>query len=265
MEHKFPYFEVQPIDGEQYTIHLRDIIKHKANLTEVTIGRQDLTRQKEASIEITIGRGPENDIILADPYRKISRRHCSIEYRQGLWWLVDKGSTNGTFLKRKKTQTAIDVRIERTVCLKDSDVIYILGQSIQPDEYLFLHLTFRDPTQTDPVNNFHIFIDLEYSLSQEKLFGISRQVREEIKLSPQERKLIHHMAKRNFQNSNQPVMCEYEELIKVIWPESFGHTNSEISHLIWAIRSKIESDFGEPRFLQIVKGRGYILEVTVIE
>ena len=265
MEPKFPYFEVQTIDGERYTIHLRDIIKHKATITEVTIGRQEVTKQKEALIEITIGRGAENDIILADPYRKISRRHCSIEYRQGLWWLVDKGSTNGTFLKRKHTQAAIDVRIDRTVSLKDSDVIYILGQCAQPDKYLFVHLTFRDPTQTDQVNNFHIFIDLEYSLSQEKLFGITREVREEIKLSPQERKLIHYMAQQNYQNKNQPVMCEYEELIKVIWPESFGHTNSEISHLIWAIRNKIEADFGEPRFLQIVKGRGYILEVTIIE
>ena len=262
---KFPYFEVQTIDGKQYTIHLRDIIKHKVSLTEVTVGREDITRQKEVSIEITIGRGAENDIILADPHRKISRRHCSIEYRQGLWWLVDKGSTNGTFLKQKNIQAAIDVRIDRNVPLKDGDVIWILGQSIQPDEYLFLHLTFRDPTQTDPVSNFHIFVDLEYSLSQEKLFGINRQDREEIKLSPQERKLIHYMAQRNYQNNNQPVMCEYEELIKVIWPESFGHTNSEISHLIWAIRNIIEADFGEPRFLQIVKGRGYILEVTIIE
>ena len=265
MTTKFPYFEVQTIDGEKYTVHLKDIIKNKATTTEVTIGRRDIIRHKEGITEITIGRGPENDVILADPHKKISRRHCSLEYRKGIWWLVDKGSTNGTFLKRRKSQAAIDVRVDRTVPLKDEDVIWILGQCIQPDDYLFVHLTFRDPTQTDQVNNFHVFVDLEYSLSQEKLFGITRQVREEIKLSPQERKLIHYMVRRNYQNNNQPVMCEYEELIQAIWPESFGHTKSEINHLIWAIRNKIESNFGEPRFLQIVKARGYILETTIVE
>jgi pSer/pThr/pTyr-binding forkhead associated (FHA) protein len=265
MEPKFPYFEVQPVDSQHYTVYLNDIIRHKANTTEVTIGRKDMARYKAVTTEITIGRSPENDIVLADPYQKISRRHCTIEYRQGAWWLVDKGSTNGTFLQRNNTQAAIDVRFERTLPLKDGDVIYILGQFIKPDRYLFVRLTFRDPTQTDQVNKFHVFVDLEYSLSQEKLFGITREVREEIKLSPQERQLIHYMARQKYENNNQPVMCTYEKLIKAVWPEPFGHTKSDINRLIWAIRTKIETDSGEPRFLKIVKGRGYILEITTIK
>ena len=47
--------------------------------------------------EFSIGRGPDNDWILADPERHLSKRHCRLTFRSGQWQLTDS-SSNGTFL-----------------------------------------------------------------------------------------------------------------------------------------------------------------------
>lgn len=47
--------------------------------------------------DISIGRGLENDWVLEDPERVLSKRHCVLEFRGGYWQVRDT-STNGTFL-----------------------------------------------------------------------------------------------------------------------------------------------------------------------
>ena len=49
--------------------------------------------------EFSIGRGPENDWVLPDPERYLSKRHCVLAFRAGAWQIADM-STNGTFLNR---------------------------------------------------------------------------------------------------------------------------------------------------------------------
>ncbi|HUZ63085.1 MAG TPA: type VI secretion system-associated FHA domain protein TagH [Acetobacteraceae bacterium] len=56
------------------------------------------TRQVSGG-EFSIGRGPDNDWVLADPDRHLSKRHCVIAFRAGGWQIADT-STNGTFLNR---------------------------------------------------------------------------------------------------------------------------------------------------------------------
>lgn len=51
---------------------------------------------------LTIGRGPENDVVLPDPDRMISKNHCTIEDQGGDVVVIDF-STNGTFLNYGKT------------------------------------------------------------------------------------------------------------------------------------------------------------------
>ncbi|NSX53689.1 type VI secretion system-associated FHA domain protein TagH [Parasulfitobacter algicola] len=46
---------------------------------------------------LTIGRGEENDLVLPDPDRTLSKRHCVLEKRNGDYVILDI-STNGTFL-----------------------------------------------------------------------------------------------------------------------------------------------------------------------
>ncbi|MDT8857523.1 type VI secretion system-associated FHA domain protein TagH [Paracoccaceae bacterium Fryx2] len=50
---------------------------------------------------LTIGRGDENDLVLPDPEKLISKRHCAIEDHAGNIIVVDF-STNGTFLNYGK-------------------------------------------------------------------------------------------------------------------------------------------------------------------
>ncbi|MDE2458381.1 MAG: type VI secretion system-associated FHA domain protein TagH [Rhodospirillales bacterium] len=47
--------------------------------------------------EFRIGRGPDNDWIMPDPDRLLSKRHCVIAFRNGGWAIADI-STNGTYL-----------------------------------------------------------------------------------------------------------------------------------------------------------------------
>jgi len=50
--------------------------------------------------ELRIGRGPDNDWVMPDPDRTLSKRHCVIAFRNGGWALADT-STNGTFINRE--------------------------------------------------------------------------------------------------------------------------------------------------------------------
>ena len=69
---------------------------------------------------LTIGRGPENDLVLPDPDRQISKTHCVVENHNGNIVVVDL-STNGTFLNYGK------VALGRTPTpLNDGDVL-IMG------------------------------------------------------------------------------------------------------------------------------------------
>ncbi len=47
--------------------------------------------------QISIGRGPDNDWVLPDPDRHLSKRHCMLAFHGGDWQLADT-STNGTYL-----------------------------------------------------------------------------------------------------------------------------------------------------------------------
>src|SRR5579872_3255292 len=50
--------------------------------------------------EFSVGRGPDNDWVLPDPERGLSKCHCVIAFRSGSWQIADL-STNGTFLNRE--------------------------------------------------------------------------------------------------------------------------------------------------------------------
>jgi DNA-binding response OmpR family regulator len=74
------------------------------------------------------------------------------------------------------------------------------------------------------------------------------------------------MSRKNYRNNNQIAICEYDELIQAIWQDdSFGRDKRHINHLVWSVRDKIELDSGEPQFLKTVRGRGYCLDIKVID
>ena len=49
---------------------------------------------------VRVGRGAENHIVLDGD--SVSRRHAHLEQRGNVWWAVDDGSTNGTYVNDRK-------------------------------------------------------------------------------------------------------------------------------------------------------------------
>ena len=49
--------------------------------------------------EFSIGRGPENQWVLPDPTKHLSKRHSVLAFRKGIWQVAGT-STNGTFVNR---------------------------------------------------------------------------------------------------------------------------------------------------------------------
>ena len=88
---------------------------------------------------LTIGRGPENDVVLPDPDRMISKTHCALENRNGNVVVVDF-STNGTFLNYGK------VALGRTATpINDGDVLIMGGYE------LVVQITSANPSYADPL------------------------------------------------------------------------------------------------------------------
>jgi predicted component of type VI protein secretion system len=58
--------------------------------------------EHELTGAVTIGRDPKNDI--AFPSTSVSREHAAVVFRDGRWYLEDRGSFNGTFLNGTRVQ-----------------------------------------------------------------------------------------------------------------------------------------------------------------
>ena len=73
----------------------------EAWLTEV--GGRQATRLGDGSVRI--GRDADNDLVIADD-PKVSRHHAEVAHRGGVWWVIDRGSRNGTFVNDEKVTEA---------------------------------------------------------------------------------------------------------------------------------------------------------------
>lgn len=237
----------------------------KPNDKEYIIEVEKLGIDLSQDVCITIGREDSNHIVLSDPQKNISRKHCSLHSKEGRWWIVDSGSSNGTFLRRSNGGSEIDVRNEELVPLKNEDEILILGELDAFEKPIFWRLKFIDFEETNHVIQFQVNSTIQYSLSQQKLYRITASDRQEILLQGKELTLIDYMSRKNHENKNKSPICRYQELIQAIWGEdAFGVDKLDIHHLAWRIRHKIEPDSGESQFLKTVRGKGYRLEIKIL-
>jgi pSer/pThr/pTyr-binding forkhead associated (FHA) protein len=89
---------------------------------------------------LTIGRGPENGLTLASS--AVSRRHAAVAFREGRWYVEDRGSYNGTFLNGTRVNPGTPLP------LRHGDRIEIGGEPL-----LFSWpAQLRDPDATEPLD-----------------------------------------------------------------------------------------------------------------
>jgi hypothetical protein len=94
--------------------------------------------EHELKGSVTIGRDAANDLRFASP--TVSREHAAVVFRDGRWFLEDRGSFNGTFLNGTRVQPGVPLP------LRHADRI-----SVGPEELLFSWPAQRDdPESTEP-------------------------------------------------------------------------------------------------------------------
>ena len=177
--------------------------------------------------EITIGRAVESDIVVTS--KRVSREHARVQREGWRVVLVDLDSTNGTFLNDERVMSPTELRDQDRVAI--GDVVLIFHD---PD------ITFRDT----------IFPDLEVDIAA----GVVRVDRRIVSLSPKEFALLAHM----YNHPGQ--VCSKDEIGVAVWPEyQEGVYDYQVENLVSRLRSKLETDPGDPQLLVTVRGRGYKL------
>jgi hypothetical protein len=135
---------------------------------------------KVTTERVTVGRYEEyNDISLEpDPQQLVTRmRHCTIEREEGVWWVVDNGSVNKTFVKRDEFVQVVEGKIR----LSDGDTIRILGRLTDDGDPVYWELAFHDPMTTRPADAMQQAASLEYDWIQAKTFRFDGRARHEIR------------------------------------------------------------------------------------
>jgi type VI secretion system protein ImpI len=80
---------------------------------------------------ITIGRDESNHVMLEDKRKAVSRRHAEVRLEDGIYFIIDKGSRNGTFINNHRLSPEQPYALEHGSILNIGD--YILRVSMQKE------------------------------------------------------------------------------------------------------------------------------------
>ena len=93
-----------PEEGEEMLDALEDIgVEGPALIVRSGGGRSGETFVPQGD-KTMIGRSPDNPVFLDDV--TVSRKHALLVERDGRWFIEDQGSLNGTFVNRKRVESA---------------------------------------------------------------------------------------------------------------------------------------------------------------
>ncbi|MGR4065985.1 MAG: FHA domain-containing protein [Vulcanimicrobiaceae bacterium] len=87
---------------------LRDIGVLTPLRLALEVGEAAGTRRYEGLCPIAIGRSSGCDLVLEDP--EVSRRHARLEAENGVPYVRDLGSSNGTFLNGRLLDDVVEIR-----------------------------------------------------------------------------------------------------------------------------------------------------------
>jgi hypothetical protein len=201
----------------------------------------------------SVGRLPElNDIGLQpDPQRVVSRAgHCTFEREGRVWFVVDGGSVNGTFLRRGNELQ----RVAGRTALRDGDVVCVLAEVDESGERRFFELAFHAEQDSQATRAAPVATDacLRYDAAEARLLLVQGGEKHEIPIRAQAHRLVRHMAER------APALCRHDELMHAVWAEEPMHSREELAKLVWELRKKLEP-FGAEHLIENERRLGYRL------
>ncbi|MHB8441208.1 MAG: FHA domain-containing protein [Candidatus Tyrphobacter sp.] len=86
----------------------RDVGRLAPMRVELDVGDRDGEHFQDVLTPATIGRGADADVVVDDP--DASRHHARLEAENGIVYVTDLESANGTFLNGRRLRQAIEVR-----------------------------------------------------------------------------------------------------------------------------------------------------------
>ncbi|MFL5936675.1 MAG: winged helix-turn-helix domain-containing protein [Gaiellaceae bacterium] len=201
----------------------------------------------------TVGRLADlNDIGLQpDPQRVVSRAgHCTFEREGRVWFLVDGGSVNGTFLRRRSELQ----RIAGRTALRDGDVVCVLASVDARGERRFFELAFHSEadSQATVAAPGAAGACLSYDPAEARLVLVQGGERHELTIRAQAHRLVRFMVER------APGLCTHDELMRAVWADEPMHSREELAKLVWELRKKLEP-FGAEHLIENERRLGYRL------
>ena len=210
----------------------------------------------------TVGRLPDvNDIALQpDPEKLVTRAgHCSFEREGSAWFVVDGGSVNGTYLRRRGEIERVTARMP----LQDGDAICVLASVDPAGETRYFELVFHATVDTQatravvppPAGDDDACLD--YDATAARLVLVRNRERHELRIRAQAHRLVAYMAGRNG-DAGEPVLCTHDELMHAVWGDEPLHSREELAKLVWELRKKLEP-FGAGELIENERRLGYRL------
>jgi DNA-binding winged helix-turn-helix (wHTH) protein len=207
----------------------------------------------------SVGRLPEvNDIALQpDPQFLVTRAgHFTLERQGALWFVVDGGSVNGTFLRRAGALERVN---ERTA-LRDGDVVCVLASVGDEGERRYFELAYHaggDSQATRAVQAPEAGSEcLSYDPGEARLVLVRGGKRHEIRIRAQAHRLVRYMDERNAAQGGGSALCTHDELMHAVWADEPMHTREELAKLVWELRKKLEP-FGAEHLIENERRLGY--------
>lgn len=96
-------------EDEDTTALIRDVVPTRFHVTLVNEANPEDKHEIELSNSIIIGRKPVCDIVLEND-KSVSGKHCRLFINEGLVYVEDMGSTNGTSVNDTKILEATEIR-----------------------------------------------------------------------------------------------------------------------------------------------------------
>lgn len=96
---------------------------------ELDVFERGATRPFNGLCPLVIGRSSRCDLMLLDP--EVSRRHARLDSQDGMVYVSDAGSSNGTFLNGRRIEGAAEVRRGDTIDVGSTRLTF-LGQKEWP-------------------------------------------------------------------------------------------------------------------------------------